>query len=94
MPSLMPGDQIFFIPYKMYEILKHHRGGKLDIQQLSSKLPGFPWSKYAGEKHFLNHNFTGPGTNLEARLNPDGTPKEDSKPVNRIDEAAYKHDLA
>ena len=78
----------------MYEILKHHRGGKLDIQQLASKLPGFPWSKYAGEKHFLNHNFTGPGTNLEARLNPDGTPKEDSKPVNRIDEAAYKHDLA
>ena len=75
-------------------ILKHHRGGKLDIQQLSSKIPGFPWSKYSGEKHFLNHNFTGPGTNLEARLNQDDTPKEDSRPINRIDEAAYKHDLA
>ena len=28
------------------------------------------------------------------RLNPDGTPKEWSKPVDRVDSAAYIHDLA
>ena len=83
-----------FFSFKMNTILKYHRGGKIDIQQLASKLPGFPWAKYAGEKHFLNHNFTGPGTNLQERLNADDTPKENSKPVNRVDEAAYKHDLA
>ena len=26
--------------------------------------------------HVLGHNFTGPGTKLYKRLNPDGTPKE------------------
>ena len=39
-----------------------------DIQKISSNLPGFPWSKYKGEKHLPNHNFTGPGTNLDKRL--------------------------
>ena len=40
------------------------------------------------------HNFTGPGTKLDKRLNADGTPKRWSKPVNRVDDAAYRHDLA
>jgi len=40
------------------------------------------------------HSFTGPGTRLDQRLNPDLTPKEWSKPINRIDRAAYQHDLA
>ena len=39
------------------------------------------------------HNFTGPGTKLDRRLNPDGTPGDWSKPINRVDEAAYYHDL-
>ena len=39
------------------------------------------------------HNFTGPGTKLYKRLNPDGTPKEWSIPINRVDNAAYHHDL-
>jgi len=39
------------------------------------------------------HNFTGPGTKLDRRLNPDGTPRDWSKPINRVDEAAYLHDL-
>ena len=38
--------------------------------------------------HLPGHNFTGPGTKLKKRLNPDLTPKEWSKPVNRVDEAA------
>jgi len=44
--------------------------------------------------HLPGHNFIGPGTNLDKRLNPDGTPKPWSKPVNRVDNAAYRHDLA
>jgi len=43
--------------------------------------------------HLPGHNFTGPGTKLDRRLNPDGTPGDLSKPINRVDEAAYHHDL-
>ena len=35
----------------------------------------------------------GPGTKLKKRLNPDLIPKEWSKPVNRVDRAAYHHDI-
>ena len=38
-------------------------------------------------------SFAGPGTNLKKRLNPDDTPKEWSKPINKLDEGAYHHDL-
>ena len=44
------------------------------------------------EMHLPGHNFTGPGTKLNKRLNPDLTPKQWSKPVNRVDKAAYHHD--
>ena len=43
--------------------------------------------------HLPGHNFTGPGTKLNKRLNPDLTPKKWSKPINRVDKAAYHHDL-
>ena len=43
--------------------------------------------------HLRGHNFTGPGTKLNKRLNLDGTPKEWSMPINRVDNAAYHHDL-
>ncbi|ESP03474.1 hypothetical protein LOTGIDRAFT_171411 [Lottia gigantea] len=33
-----------------------------DIQNSLGSLPGFPWAKYPGEKHFPGHNYTGPGT--------------------------------
>ena len=45
------------------------------------------------EMHLPGHNFTGPGTKLHRRLNADGTPKPWSMPVNRVDQAAYRHDL-
>ena len=35
----------------------------------------------------------GPETKLYKRLNPDGAPKEWSIPINRVDNAAYHHDL-
>ena len=43
--------------------------------------------------HLPGHNFTGPGTKLKKRLNPDLTPKKWSKHVNHVDKAAYHHDL-
>ena len=43
--------------------------------------------------HLPGHNFTGPGTKLYKRLNSDGTPKEWSIQKNRVDNAAYHHDL-
>jgi len=35
-----------------------------------------------------------PGTNLNKRLMPNGEYQNWSKPVNRVDEAAYHHNLA
>jgi len=45
------------------------------------------------EMHLPGYNFTGPGTKLNQRLNPDLTLKEWSKPVNRVEKAAYHHDI-
>ena len=45
------------------------------------------------EMHLPGDNFTGPGTKLNKRLNPDMTPKAWLKPVNRVDKAAYRHDI-
>ena len=45
------------------------------------------------EIHLPGHNFMGPDTKLNKRLNPDLTPKEWSKPINRVDKAAYNHDI-
>ena len=50
-------------------------------------------SNLSFELHLPGHSFTGPGTKLDRRLNPDGTPRDWSKPINRVDEAAYHHDL-
>ena len=50
-------------------------------------------NKLPFEMHLPGHNFTGPGKKLYKRLNPDGTPKEWSTPINRVDNAAYHHDL-
>ena len=43
--------------------------------------------------HLPGHKFTGPGTKLKKRLNLDLTLKKWSKPVNRVDKAAYHHDV-
>lgn len=45
------------------------------------------------EMHWPGHNFLGPGTKLNKRLNDDLTPKSWSKPVDRDDAVAYKHDV-
>ena len=50
-------------------------------------------NKLPFEMHLPGHNFTGPGTKLYKRLNQNGTPKEWCIPINRVDNAAYHHDL-
>ena len=44
--------------------------------------------------HLPGHNFTGPGTKPYKRLDPYGSPKEWSVPINKVDNAAYHHDLS
>jgi len=43
--------------------------------------------------YWKNLLLPGPGTRLDRRLNQDGTPKDWSNPINRVDTAAYHHDL-
>ena len=50
-------------------------------------------NKLPSEMHLPGHNFTGRGTKLYTGLNADGTPKEWSIPINRVDNSAYHHDL-
>src|SRR5271156_6041382 len=51
--------------------------------------------RFPGEIHFFNHNFTGPNTRTDLRVNRiTGQPHEWSKPVNAIDATALNHDLA
>jgi len=47
-----------------------------------------------GEKHLPYMRYCGPGTRLDLKLNEDGTPKVGCEPVDRVDEAALRHDLA
>ena len=61
------------------------RDGGSFLNTLVNKLPF--------EMHLPGHNFTGPGTKLYKRFNPDGTPKEWSIPINRVDNVAFHHDL-
>ena len=72
---------------KKTQFIKNDATGGSFLNTLVNKLPF--------EMHLPVHNFTGPGTKLYTRLNPDGTPKEWSKliPLNRVDSAAYHHDL-
>ena len=66
------------------QFVKSSKGGSI-LNKMINNLPI--------EMHLLGHNFTGPGTKLNKRLNADLTPKEWSKPINRIDKAAYHHDI-
>ena len=70
---------------KKTQFIKSPQGGSI-LNKMINSLPV--------EMHLPGHNFTGPGTKLNKRLNADLTPKAWSKPINRIDKAAYNHDLA
>jgi len=66
------------------------------VSSLTSKTRNIklPWAKYPGEMHLPGMNFAGPGTRLDLRLDSSGRPKADSIPVDRVDDAAYRHDMA
>ena len=66
------------------QFFKAQKGGSL----LNKAINNLPF-----EMHLPGHNFTGPGTKLKKRLNPYLTLKKWSKSVNRVDKAAYHHDL-
>ena len=67
------------------QFVKKEVAGESCLNTLVNKLPF--------EMHLPGHNFTCPRTKLYKRLNQDGTPKEWSKPIIRVDNAAYHHDL-
>ena len=71
------------------------KGGDLTntINRFTSKIK-LPWAKFPGEMHVPGMNFAGPGTNLDKRLTSTDAYQEWSKPVDRVDNAAYHHDLA
>ena len=66
------------------QFIKSPKGGSL-LNKFINNLPV--------EMHLPGHNFTGPSTKLNKRLKPDLTPKEWSKPVNRVDKATHNHDV-
>ena len=66
------------------QFIKSPKGGSL-LNKVINNLPV--------EMQLPGHNFTGPGTKLNKRLNPDLTPKKWSKHINRVDKAAYHHDV-
>ena len=70
-------------------------GGDLvsSLNSVTGKIK-LPWAKFPGEMHIPGMNFAGPGTNLDERLTSTDAYKEWSKPVDRVDNAAYHHDLA
>ena len=67
------------------QFIKRDATGGSFLNTLVNKLPF--------KMHLPGHNFTGPGTKLYTRLNPDGTAKEWSIPIIRVDNASYHHDL-
>ena len=82
---------------------KHrHKGGDgrspvrqgADLQQTMCKGPGLPWAKYQGEKHLPKYNYAGPCTRLDIRLDENDNPKKGEEPINKVDAAALKHDIA
>ena len=73
-----------FVICGMTKFIKAQKGGSL----LNKAINNLPF-----KMHLPGHNFTGPSTKLKKRLNPDLTPKKWSKPVYRVDKAAYHHNL-
>ena len=82
---LMMRDQCITYGITKTHFIKRDATGGSFLNTLMNKLPF--------EMHLPGHNFTGPETKLYKRLGQHGTPKEWSIPINRVDNAAYHHDL-
>ena len=77
---------------KIHQRYYQYKGG--DLQQTICKGPGLPWAKYQGEKHLPGYNYAGPCTSLDIRLDENDNPKPGEEPINKVDAAALKHDIA
>ena len=77
------------------KFVKTTTGGDLvnSINSATNKIK-LPWTMFPGEMYLPRMNLAGPGTNLDERLTSTDAYKEWSKPVDRVDNAAYHHDLA
>ena len=82
---IMRRGQCFTCGKTKTQFVKKGAAGESFLNTLANNLPF--------EMPLPVHNFTGPGAKLYKRLNPDGTPKKWSIPINRVDNAAYHHDL-
>ena len=79
-----------------------NNGGRFDLQRLATTLLnklGLSTTGIVGEAHIPSYNFAGLNSSMfyeseerPGRINDDFTPKEWSKPMNGIDQAAYHHD--
>ena len=67
--------------------------GTTKTQFIKTPKGGLLLNKFINNLPVEMHNFTGPGTKLNKRLNPNLRPKSWSKPINRVDKAAYHHDV-
>ena len=66
------------------------RGGDI-VSSVISKIPTeLLLHTLTGNKY----NWCGPNTNLSKRLNPDKTPRNFSKPINKVDKICMRHDIA
>ena len=66
------------------------RGGDIVSAAISKIRTELHLHTLSGKKY----NYCGPNTNLRKTLNPDKTPRDFSKPVNKVDEICMRHDIA
>jgi len=65
-----------------------------NLSKYSKYIPNLMKTNY-GELHLPGKNYCGPLTRLDIRLDENNEPvSEEHEPVDRIDEACYKHDIA
>ena len=79
-----------------------NNGGRFDLQRVATTLLNklkLSTTGIVGEAHIPSYNFAGPNSSMfyeseesPGRLNDDFTPKEWSKLINGIDQAAYHYD--
>jgi len=88
------------VVYGTHSGKQQSRHGKGMIDNILGK---FTYQKYPPERHCISlapdtfgkpMSFCGPFTRLDLRLNPDGSPKPDSEPIDHADYESYLHDLA
>ena len=58
----------------------------------SSLISKIPYELHLHDTSGKKYSYCGPNTNLEKRLNPDGTPKPGYGPINAVDNICMHHD--